>query len=147
METLYQNVAPHICLVPESHALDGIAGPVDLYELSETESLTTFGDMVPDEMLEMEPALATKLRCRLRLSAANLPVSAALVNETGALVSKTGASAVFDFILVGIAAVMHGVVLRPLVQRLKYHIMIVNFGQDSLSMEARALTDVLIGEF
>ena len=60
--------------------------------------------------------------------------------------SKTGASAVFDFILVGIAAVMHGVVLRPLVQRLKYHIMIVNFGQDSLSMEARALTDVLIGE-
>lgn len=127
METLYQNVAPHICLVPEGHALDGIAGPVDLYELSETESLTTFGDMVPDEMLEMEPALATQLRCRLRLSAANLPVAAALVNETGAL-------AVVDFILVGMAAVMHGVVLRPLVQLLKYHIMIVNFGQDLLSM-------------
>jgi hypothetical protein len=42
---------------------------------------------------------------------------------------------------------MGGVVSRPIVQRLKYHIAIVTRGQDSLSMEARALTDGLIDRF
>jgi hypothetical protein len=67
-----------------------------------------------------------------------MPVAAALVRETGAI-------AVVDFISAGIACGMGGVVSRPITQRLKYHIAIVTRGQDSLSMEARALTDVLIG--
>ncbi|MBT6524951.1 MAG: hypothetical protein HOL57_03100, partial [Marinovum sp.] len=57
------------------------------------------------------------------------------------------ALAVVDFISAGMACGMGGVVSRPIVQRLKYHIAIVTRGQDSLSMEARALTDVLIDRF
>ena len=140
VETLYQTTLPYVCLVPEGHALDGGDGAIDLEDISATEQFITFGETVPDGMLEMEPALAEKLRQRSRLSAANMPVAAALVRETGAL-------AVVDFISAGMACGMGGVVSRPIVQRLKYHIAIVTRGQDSLSMEARALTDVLIDRF
>jgi DNA-binding transcriptional LysR family regulator len=140
VETLYQTTLPYVCLVPEGHALDGGDGAIDLEDISATEQFITFGETVPDGMLEMEPALADKLRQRSRLSAANMPVAAALVRETGAL-------AVVDFISAGMACGMGGVVSRPIVQRLKYHIAIVTRGQDSLSMEARALTDVLIDRF
>lgn len=138
VETLYHTTVPYVCLIPEGHALDGGDGPIDLDQISQTETFITFGKTVPDGMLEMDPALAQKLRERSRLSAANMPVAAALVRETGAI-------AVVDFISAGIACGMGGVVSRPITQRLKYHIAIVTRGQDSLSMEARALTDVLIG--
>ena len=138
VETLYHTTVPYVCLIPEGHALDGGDGPIDLDQISQTETFITFGETVPDGMLEMDPALAQKLRERSRLSAANMPVAAALVRETGAI-------AVVDFISAGIACGMGGVVSRPITQRLKYHIAIVTRGQDSLSMEARALTDVLIG--
>jgi DNA-binding transcriptional LysR family regulator len=138
VETLYHTTVPYVCLIPEGHALDGGDGQIDLDQISQTETFITFGKTVPDGMLEMDPALAQKLRERSRLSAANMPVAAALVRETGAI-------AVVDFISAGIACGMGGVVSRPITQRLKYHIAIVTRGQDSLSMEARALTDVLIG--
>ena len=138
VETLYHTTVPYVCLIPEGHALDGGDGQIDLDQISQTETFITFGKTVPDGMLEMDPALAQKLRERSRLSAENMPVAAALVRETGAI-------AVVDFISAGIACGMGGVVSRPITQRLKYHIAIVTRGQDSLSMEARALTDVLIG--
>lgn len=136
VETLYRTALPYVCLIPEAHPLGDGMGPLDLAELVERETFVTFGGVFPDEMLDIDPGLAARMRARSRLSAANMPVAAALVRETGAL-------AIVDPVTAGVASGLGGVTIRPLVQRLRYHLAIVARGRDTLSSEARQLAETL----
>ena len=136
VETLFQTILPYVCLVPESHSLSKSDDALDLESLVDRETLITSGGEFPDEMLEMDPELSMKLRRKSRLSAANMPIAAALAKATGAL-------AIVDPFSANVAVTAGGVVIRPLVQRLIYHIAVVSKSRGRLSMEAELLSDVI----
>ena len=129
VEIIYQTTVPYVCLIPEGHWLDGSSDPVDLKELSVTETFIAFGGIFPESIIGLELETVSALRERSRVSAANMPMAAALVRETGAL-------SVVDLISAGVATGMGGVISRPLVQKLKYHIAIITKSQISLSAQA-----------
>lgn len=137
LEVLYLASFPYVCLMPEEHPLAGEAGAVDLAELAGRERFITFGGAFPDAMMGLESTLSLRLRECSRLSAANLPVAAALARESGAL-------AIVDPFSAGTAAMLGGVVSRPIRQRLKYHVALVTRGCDTLSLEAKELADLVI---
>jgi len=140
VDTLYRTALPYVCLVPDGHPLGSEYGPVDLEELVEAETFVTFGGMFPDEMLDIDPDLASRMRADSRLSAVNMPAAAALAREARTL-------AIVDPISAGVAVGAGGVTIRPLLQRLRYHIAVIARGRDTLSNEAATLADLLIERF
>ncbi len=136
VELLYRTSVPYVCLMPRDHQLAD-EDRLDLDALAGTETFVTFGGAYPDEMLEIDHALSARLREGSRLSAANMPVAASLVRGTRAL-------AIVDPYSAQIAERLGGVTSRPIAQDLKYNIAVVTRGQDTLSMEARQLADLLV---
>ena len=137
VETLYQTSLPYVCLIPESHDLDGGQGPIDLSAIDEEQALIALAGVYTYEMMEMDPAIAAKLRAQSRIAAANMPVAAALVRETGAL-------AIVDPVSAGIACGRGGVVSRPIVQNMRYHLGLITRGRESLSMDGHHLAELLM---
>lgn len=139
MDVLYQTTAPYVCLFPEDHPLAVQAGPVDLEELASQEEFVTFGGAFPDSMMSMDQKLAEKLKHGSRLSAANMPVTGALVRETGAL-------AICDPFTAEQTVMMGGVVFRPVIQNLKYHVAVIAPGRDRLSRATLEFVDILAAQ-
>jgi len=137
VEVLFQTSFPYVCLLPEAHHLAVKAKEIDLNAISELEKFITFGSAFPDEMMDMDPELAEKLRQNSRLSAVNMPVAAALVRQTGAL-------AIVDPYTAKIAKKLGGVSSLPIKQKLIYSIAIITRGLDTLSLEAKELTKAFI---
>ena len=137
VEVLFQASFPYVCLLPEAHHLAVKAKEIDLNAISELEKFITFGSAFPDEMMDMDPELAEKLRQNSRLSAVNMPVAAALVRQTGAL-------AIVDPYTAKIAKKLGGVSSLPIKQKLIYSIAIITRGLDTLSLEAKELTKAFI---
>ena len=129
VEIISSVVAPYVCLVPEDHALASDHGLLDLEQLAENESFVTFGGVFPDEMMEMDPDLSERLRSRSRLAAANMPLAAALTREAGAL-------SIADPFSAEQAVRAGGVVFRPLVQKLTYHVAVVCQSRGHLARHA-----------
>lgn len=136
VEVLYQTAAPYVCLIPESHALADEAGAVDLEDLAAREEFVTFGGAFPDSMMAIDRTLAERLQRGSRLSATNMPVTAALVRETGVL-------AICDPFTAEQSVMMGGVVFRPVLQDLKYHVSLIAPGRDRLSRPALEFVEVL----
>lgn len=139
VDVLYQIAAPYVCLIPEGHELADLSGPVDLEEVAEHEEFVTFGGAFPESMMSMDTALAEALRRGSRLSATNLPVTGGLVRETGLL-------AICDPFTAEQTVMMGGVVFRPVLQDLKYHISLIAPGRDRLSRQALEFVDVLAAQ-
>ena len=137
VETLFLTEIPYVCVMPENHPGAGEAGPVDLAELAGDNSFITFGGTFPDEMMGLDPALSARLRGGSRLSAANMPISAALVRETGSL-------AIVDPFSAELAVRLGGVVFRPLLSPLVYHVAVITRGRDTLSREAGDLASIFV---
>lgn len=140
VETLYSTSVPYVCLLPEAHPLARKTGRLDLEKIADSEDFVTFGGAYPDEMLEIDSGLSARLRQSSRLYAANVPVAASLVRETGAL-------AIVDPYTAEVAGKLGGVIGRPIKQNLKYNIALITRGEDTFSLEAREMAEVLIGKF
>jgi DNA-binding transcriptional LysR family regulator len=136
VEVLFQTAAPYVCLLPEEHALAGLDGPVDLEDLVETQEFVTFGGAYPDSMMSIDSDLARKMQQRSRLSATNIPVAASLVREAGVL-------AIADPFSAEQAVLMGGVVFRPILQNLKYHIALITPGREHLSRAALDFVEIM----
>ena len=139
VEILYQTAAPYVCLIPETHHLADRYGPVDLEELASNEEFVTFGGAFPESMMSMDAALAERLRRGSRLSATNMPVTGALVRETGVL-------AICDPFTAEQTVMTGGVVFRPVVQDLKYHVSLIAPRRDRLSRPALEFVEVLAAQ-
>lgn len=139
VDVLYQTAAPYVCLIPETHELADQSGPVDLEQLAEHEEFVTFGGAFPESMMSMDKTLADTLRRGSRLSATNMPVTGALVRETGVL-------AICDPFTAEQTVMMGGVVFRPVLQDLKYHVSLIAPGRDRLSRPALEFVDVLTAQ-
>lgn len=136
VETLFAASAPYLCILPEDHPMADAAGPVDLWEMAESENFITFGGAFPDTMMAMDPALSQKLQACSKLSTTNMPVAAALVRETGAL-------AIVDPFSAEQAVRMGGVVFRPIRQRLTYHLAVIARSAETLSPAGRDLATII----
>lgn len=136
VELLASVSAPYVCLLPEEHPLAESYGPLDLEKLVAREAFVTSGGAFPDEMMEIEPALSEKMRDTSRLSATNMPLAAALTRETGAF-------SIADPFSAEQAVRMGGVVFRPIVQRLKYHVAIVCRARQQLDRQIIEFAEVL----
>jgi hypothetical protein len=88
----------------------------------------------------MTPRLAEQLQKNAQYSIANLLAAASLVKETGI-------PAIVDPFSAHMMAEKGGVVIRPLLQSLNYHIAIITRGLDTMTRETRMLTDLLIDGF
>ena len=139
VDVLYQTAAPYVCLIPETHALADQSGPVDLEQLAATEEFVTFGGAFPESMMSMDTKLAEKLQGGSRLSATNMPVTGALVRETGVL-------AIWDPFTAEQTVMMGGVVFRPVLQGLKYHVSVIAPGRERLSRPALEFVDILAAQ-
>lgn len=136
VQVLYQTTAPYVCLIPESHPLADQTGAVDLEDLATSEEFVTFGGAFPESMMSMDRDLADRLQRGSRLSATNMPVTGALVRETGVL-------AICDPFTAEQTIMMGGVVFRPVLQNLKYHVSVISPGRDRLSRPALEFVDVI----
>lgn len=89
VDVIAETAAPYVCLLPGDHPLCDADGPLDLEDLTVTETFITTGDAYTDEMMGIDRALFRRLKVRSGISAANLPVVAALVCESGRLPLRT----------------------------------------------------------
>ena len=128
VDVLYQTTAPYVCVMPEDHKLASEYGPVDLHQLSETETFVTFGNNYPDAMMSIEPVISKKLQANSRLSVANLPLAASLVREASVL-------AIADPFSAEQAVRIGGVVFRPIKQNLTYFVTVIAARREKLSRE------------
>ena len=131
VEILHKTTVPYLCMLPENHRQADSDEPVDLQKLSKTDKFISFTDTYPDEMSGIERSFSASLKNASRISAANMPMAAALVRTTGAL-------AIVDPFTASLAAQTGGVIARPLVQEMTYHVAIITRGLDTLSREARS---------
>ena len=136
VEILHHTTVPYVCLLPDNHKQAALTEAVDLHLLSETDKFISFTDIYPDEMSGIEHSLSTRLKNASRISAANMPMAAALVNTTGAL-------AIVDPFTASLTTQSGGVVARPLMQDMTYHVAIITRGLDTLSREARSFADLV----
>ena len=136
VEILYQTTVPYVCLIPEGHWLDGSGEPLNIDKLSKTESFITFAGIFPESIIGLDQATVVALRKRSRISAANMPMAAALVRATGSL-------SVVDLLSAGVATSIGGVISRPLIQKLDYHIAIITKSKISLSKPAQKLAGLI----
>ncbi|HCP18677.1 MAG TPA: hypothetical protein DIT62_05355 [Alphaproteobacteria bacterium] len=137
---LYQASVNYVALIPEHHALAEPDKSLDLEKAATTEEFITFGNVYPLDMHGMAPRLAEQLQKNARYSIANLLAAASLVKETGI-------PAIVDPFSAQMMAEKGGVVIRPLLQSLNYHIAIITRGLDTMTRETRMLTDLLINGF
>lgn len=80
------------------------------------------------------------LQANANFIAANMPTAAALVREAGV-------PAILDPFTARMAAKSGGVVTRPLCQKLYYNIALITRGLDTMTQEARQLSNALIAAF
>ena len=104
------------------------------------EEFVTFGDVYPLEMQGMDAKLSEKLQKNARYSVANLLTAAALVHETGV-------PAIVDPFSARLAMNNSAVMVRPLLQKLQYHIAIITRGVDTMTKDTRHLANSLISAF
>jgi len=88
----------------------------------------------------MDASLAEKFQSNARYSVANVLAGAALVREAGV-------PAIVDPFSARMSVASGGVVIRPIVQNMKYHIAIITRGIDMMTHETRQLADTIITAF
>lgn len=137
VHSLYQTVVNYVALIPENHILGDSEDVLDLEEIAGKHEFVTFGNVYPLEMQGMDKELAAQLQHKARYSVANILAAAALVRAAGvpALVEPFSAR---------MSAASGGVVIRPLRQKLIYHIGIITRGLEAMTRETRQLADALI---
>lgn len=137
---LYQTAVNYVALIPAEHKLAKPAGALVLAAIAPRQEFVTFGDVYPLEMMGMEAHLAAMLQANANFIAANMPTAAALVREAGV-------PAILDPFTARMAAKNGGVVTRPLCQKLYYNIALITRGLDTMTQEARQLSNALIAAF
>ena len=137
---LYQTVVNYVALFPSDHPLAQSQSKLDLSTISSDQEFVTFGDVYPLEMQGMDAKLSEKLQKNARYSVANLLTAAALVHETGV-------PAIVDPFSARLAMNNSGVMVRPLLQKLQYHIAIITRGVDTMTKDTRHLANSLISAF
>ena len=136
VEVLYETSFPYVCLFRDDHIFANSKEPVDLIKLSKTESFVTFGGAFPDEMSGISSELSQRLADNSRISATNMPAAAALTRESGVI-------SIVDPFSAQLASTIGGVSARPIKQKLSYYVSIITRGQDTLSKEAKELSEIL----
>ena len=137
---LFQTAVNYVALFPAVHPLAEIQDELDLTTMPRDQEFVTFGNVYPLEMMGMDVGLSKKLQKNARYSVANLQTAAALVRETGV-------PAIVDPFSAKMAVNNGGVMVRPLLQKLQYHIAIITRGVDTMTQETRNLANALIDAF
>ncbi|MBL6596697.1 MAG: LysR family transcriptional regulator [Candidatus Puniceispirillum sp.] len=140
VDILYQTMVNYVTLIPEDHVLANSGGPIDLRDVAGHVEFVTFGSVYPLEMQGMDASLAEKFQSNARYSVANVLAGAALVREAGV-------PAIVDPFSARMSVASGGVVIRPIVQNMKYHIAIITRGIDMMTQETRQLADTIITAF
>lgn len=140
VDILYQTMVNYVTLIPQDHALANSDGPIDLRDVAGHLEFVTFGSVYPLEMQGMDASLAEKFQSNARYSVANVLAGAALVREAGV-------PAIVDPFSARMSVASGGVVIRPIVQNMKYHIAIITRGIDMMTQETRQLADTIITAF
>ncbi|MDA0333475.1 MAG: LysR family transcriptional regulator, partial [Proteobacteria bacterium] len=140
VDILYQTMVNYVTLIPEDHVLANSDGPIDLRDVAGHVEFVTFGSVYPLEMQGMDANLAEKFQSNARYSVANVLAGAALVREAGV-------PAIVDPFSARMSVASGGVVIRPIVQNMKYHIAIITRGIDMMTQETRQLADTIITAF
>ena len=140
VHSLYQTEVNYVALVPQNHPLAASKDRLDLREVAGREEFITFGNVYPLEMQGMEDDLATQFQNKARYSVANVLAATALVRAVGvpALVDPFSAQT---------SASEGGMVIRPIQQKLTYHISIITRGIEVMNRETRQLAEALIDRF
>lgn len=140
VDILYQTMVNYVALIPEDHFLAKSKDPIDLKDVAGQIEFVTFGSVYPLEMQGMDANLAAKFQSNARYSVANVLAGAALVREAGV-------PAIVDPFSARMSVVSGGVVIRPIVQNMKYNIAIITRGIDMMTQETRKLADAIITAF
>jgi DNA-binding transcriptional LysR family regulator len=140
VDILYQTMVNYVTLIPEDHVLANSDAPIDLRDVAGHVEFVTFGSVYPLEMQGMDASLAEKFQSNARYSVANVLAGAALVREAGV-------PAIVDPFSARMSVASGGVVIRPIVQNMKYHIAIITRGIDMMTQETRQLADTIITAF
>jgi DNA-binding transcriptional LysR family regulator len=140
VDILYQTMVNYVTLIPEDHVLANSDGPIDLRDVAGHVEFVTFGSVYPLEMQGMDASLAEKFQSNARYSVANVLAGAELVREAGV-------PAIVDPFSARMSVASGGVVIRPIVQNMKYHIAIITRGIDMMTQETRQLADTIITAF
>jgi len=140
VDILYQTMVNYVALIPQDHNLANSDGPIDLRDVAGHVEFVTFGSVYPLEMQGMDASLAEKFQSNARYSVANVLAGAALVREAGV-------PAIVDPFSARMSVASGGVVIRPIVQNMKYHIAIITRGIDMMTQETRQLADTIITAF
>ena len=137
VHSLYQTEVNYVALIPEGHALAGSQAVLDLEDVAGIEEFITFGNVYPLEMQGMDETLAARFQKNARYSVANMLAAAMLVRAAGL-------PALVDPFSARMSASAGGVVVRPIQQRLTYHIGIITRGLEVMTRETRQLADAMI---
>ena len=140
VDILYQTMVNYVALIPEDHFLAKSKDPIDLKDVAGQIEFVTFGSVYPLEMQGMDANLAEKFQSNARYSVANVLAGAALVREAGV-------PAIVDPFSARMSVASGGVVIRPIVQNMKYNIAIITRGVDMMTQETRQLADAIITAF
>ncbi len=140
VHSLYQTEVNYVALVPENHPLGSSQDKLDLREVAGIEEFITFGNVYPLEMQGMEEDLAMQFQSKARYSVANVLAATALVRAVGV-------PALVDPFSARMSAGAGGMVIRPVQQKLTYHIGIITRGIEVMTRETRLLADALISKF
>ena len=140
VDILYQTMVNYVALIPEDHFLTKSKDPIDLKDVAGQIEFVTFGSVYPLEMQGMDANLAEKFQSNARYSVANVLAGAALVREAGV-------PAIVDPFSARMSVASGGVVIRPIVQNMKYNIAIITRGVDMMTQETRQLADAIITAF
>ena len=130
----------YVALIPESHVLAASPDRLDLREVAGREEFITFGNVYPLEMQGMDEDLAKQFQNKARYSVANVLAATALVRATGV-------PALVDPFSARMSASGGGMLIRPIQQKLTYHIGIITRGIEVMNRETRQLADALISKF
>ena len=140
VHSLYQTEVNYVALVPQNHSLAASKDRLDLREVAGREEFITFGNVYPLEMQGMDEDLATQFQNKARYSVANVLAATALVRAVGV-------PALVDPFSARMSASAGGMVVRPIQQKLTYHIGIITRGIEVMNRETRQLADALISKF
>lgn len=137
VHSLYQTKVDYVALIPEGHVLASSRAVLDLEDVAGIEEFITFGNVYPLEMQGMDETLAARFQKNARYSVANMLAAAMLVRTAGV-------PALVDPFSARMSAGAGGVVVRPIQQRLTYHIGIITRGLEVMTRETRQLADTMI---
>ena len=140
VHSLYQTEVNYVALVPQNHSLAASKDRLDLREVAGREEFITFGNVYPLEMQGMDEDLAAQFQNKARYSVANVLAATALVRAVGV-------PALVDPFSARMSASAGGMVVRPIQQKLTYHIGIITRGIEVMNRETRQLADALISKF